>query len=274
MSEKLKEELKYWNRKLKLDDNLIYKNAAETQISFVQNKIVGNLLRTVGFVVSHHYSKSCELPVYFIKMRNGIKIIMRCNFYDWKLSVEIPEEYAVLPPNYLPEDCLSYDMVVNKGQKIPPCYLEGFKEEWCYDAYIPEHPGKKFTVEIPDDERLYVILHYLKHAYPDKTFCINDDKRSVKEIKQSIDKILDANGFNDYREYIFFGKPSKRRVMDAWEIICLTYCKLYYDLDSEIREIYGKSICISNDSQCYAECILRFPEIHKEWLMEEWLFND
>ena len=265
----MKDELKYWSRKWKLNDELIYKNAAKTQLSFVQNKIVGNLLKTVGFVISHHYSKSCELPVYFMKMRNGIKIIMRCNFYDWKLSVEIPEEYADLPPNYLPEDCLSHNMIENKGEKIPPCYCEGFKKEWCYDAYIPERPGKKFTVEIPDDERLYVILHYLKHAYPDKIFCISDDKRSAEEIKASIDKILYANGFNES----ICGKPSQCRVMSAWEIIWQTYCKID-DLSSEIREIYGQSMCISNDSQRYAECILRFPEIHEEWLMEEWLFSD
>jgi hypothetical protein len=269
----MKDELKYWRRKWELSEELIYKNAAKSQASFVQNKIVGNLLKTVGFVVSHHYSKSCELPVYFMKMRNGIKIIMRCNFYDWKLSVEIPKEYADLPANYLPEDCLSHDMVENKGEKIPPCYCEGFKKEWCYNAYIPEQPGKKFTIEIPDDERLYVIMHYLKHAYPDKNFNISDDKRSVEELKTNIDNILDANGFNEYREDTSWGKPTQRRVMSAWEIIWRTYCKLD-DLSSEIREIYGESMCISNDSQRYSECILRFPEVHKEWLMEEWLFSD
>ena len=268
-----KTELKYWKRKWELDDDLIYKKAGINQAAFVSNKICGNLLKTHGFVVSTHYSKSCELPVYFMKIRNGIKLIMRCNFYDWKLSVEIPEEYNDLPANYLPEDCLSHSMVENKGEKIAPCYCEGFKKEWCYDAYIPERPSKKFTIEIPDDERLYVIIHYLKHAYPDKIFNIDDDKRTVEEIKASIDKILDDNGFNDWKDDVSWGKPCKRRVMSAWEIIWRTYC-LIDDLSSEIRAIYGESMCISEDTQRYAECILKFPNVHEEWLKEEWMYSD
>ena len=76
--------------------------------------------------------------MYFLKLRNGIKLIMRCNFYDWKVSVEIPDDYEPLPKDYLPTDCLSHSMVENKGERIAPCYMEGFRKEWCYDAYIPE----------------------------------------------------------------------------------------------------------------------------------------
>ena len=241
-----KTELKHWRKTWALEEALIYKQAAYNQAHFFINKICGDLLKSKGFVVSHHTSKSCKLPVYFIKLRNGIRLTMRCNFYDWKLSVEIPEEYASLPTNYLPEDCLSHDLVQNKRDKISPCYCEGFKKEWCYDAYDPQLPPKKFTIEIPDDERLYVIIHYIKHAYPDVTFNPEDDKRTVDELKSDIEKIL-------------------------WRTYCIM---VEYPYSEEIRKVFGKSMCISNDPQSYAEVIKKFPEIHKEFLMEEWMYND
>ena len=266
-------ELDYWKRKWELDENLIYKKAALSQASFVKGSICGNLLKARGFVVSTHCSKSCELPVYFIKLRNGIKLIMRCNFYDWKISVDIPEEYDILPANYLPTDCLSHCLVENATDKIPLCYLEGFKKEWSFDAYIPEQPGKRFTIEIPDDERLYVIIHYLKHAYPDKVFNPEDDQRTIEEIKASVENIINANGYNDWYDDTSWGKPHKRRIMSAWEILWRTYC-IMDDMSSEIRKEFGSSMCIENDPQRYAETIKRFPEIHKEFLMEEWMFNE
>ena len=268
-----KVELQYWMRKWELDDKLIYKKASENQACFVRSKICGNLLKSRGFVVSTHHSKSCLLPVYFVKVRNGIKLTMRYNFYDWKVSVEIPEEYDNLPANYLPMDCMSHSMVLHDGEKIASCYCEGFKEEWCYDAYNPKQPGKKFTIEIPDDERLYVVLHYLKHAYPDKVFNVSADKRTVEQIKTDIDAILAANGFNDMYDDTSWVKPTKRRVMSAYEILWRTYIKMD-DLSEEIRKEFGESMCISNDSQRYAEVINKFPKVHREWLMEEWLFRD
>lgn len=269
----MKQELMYWMRKWELDENLIYKKAGEKQAAFVRSKICGNLLHTHGFVVSTHYSKSCELPVYFLKLRNGIKLIMRCNFYDWKVSVEIPDDYEPLPKDYLPTDCLSHSMVENKGERIAPCYMEGFRKEWCYDAYIPEQPGKKFSIEIPDDCRLYVIIHRLKHAYPDVAFDPSTDHRTMEQIKESVDKILADNGFLDMRDDVSWGKPVKRSVMSAWEIIWQTYQKMdemYYDGKMTVKEMPT----VSKDSQEYAKVIMRFPEVHEEFLREEWMYND
>lgn len=266
------ENLLYFMRHWGLDEKLIYKKAAEEQAIFVRDKICGNLLWTKGFVVSHHHSKSCFLPVYYTKMRNGIKVIMRGNFYDWKISVEIPEGYA-LPLGFLPEDCLSHGMVEGKYEKIPSCYLEGFKEEWAYDAYNPEHPSRKFTIETPDDVRLYVILHTLKHIIPDIVFKVEDDKRDIGEIESSIRKIYDGNGFNEEEEDTFMGKPAKRRVMAGWEILWRTHCKiddLYYDGKLTVEEKHS----VEDDPLKLAALIMKYPEIHQEFLVEEWLYSD
>lgn len=265
-------ELTYWIRKWELDENLIYKKAAVNQASWVRNKIAGNLLKCKCFIVSTHHSKSCLLPVYYLKMRNGIKVIMRENFYDWKVSVEIPSEYPALPSDILPLDCLSYSMVENPLDKISSCYLEGFKEEWGYDAYVPSCPGKKFTIEVPDDERLYVILHSLKHAYPEVSFDVSSDSRSVSEIKDSIDRILDKNGYNDMEETEDFGKKHLRHVMSLWEILWRTYCVIDdYRKDDQVT-VREKCDCMDNP-EVFADVVSRFDFIHREFLMEEWMYK-
>ena len=266
------QELLYWMRKWELDDKLIWKKSSERQACFVRNKVAGNLLKSKCFVVSTHHSKSCLLPVYYIKMRNGIKIIMRENFYDWKVSVVIPDDYPDLKPNTLPDDCLSYSMVKSKTEKISSCYLEGFKDEWSFDAYIPEKPGKRFTIEVPDDERLYVVLHTLKHAYPDVTFNVDDDKRSMEEIKGSIDRIFNENGFNDMEEVEEYGKKRLDRYMSGWEILWRTYIAMD-NLPDESRKTIENFYSVGKDSAKFAEVVLKFPQVHAEFLMEEWMFN-
>lgn len=265
------ENLLLFMRRWDLDEKLNYSKSAEKQAVFVRDKICGNLLHTKGFVVGHHFSKSCYLPVYYTKMRNGIKVIMRNNFYDWKVSVEIPEG-VLYPSNFLPEDCLSYSMVEDKLEKIPTCYLEGFKKEWSYDAYNPERPPRKFTIEVPDKERLYVVLHSLKHILPEISFKPEEDKRDVGEIEASIRKIYDDNGFNEEAEDTSWGKPIKRKVMSGWEIFWRTHCKIddmYYDGVIPVEASYPE-----DDPLKFAALILKYPEIHEEFLMEEWLYAD
>lgn len=113
----------YFARRWELDEKLIYKKASEKQMRFVRDRICLYLLHVPCFKVSWHTSKSCLLPVYGFTMRNGIKVICRENFYDWKLSIELPKP---LPPNFIPDDILTWN---DCGKDIPDCYLEGFKDE-------------------------------------------------------------------------------------------------------------------------------------------------
>ena len=269
-NKKMKDYLIHFTRKWNLDDKLLWKRSAEKQASFVRSTVCGNLLNVPGFVVSTHYSKSCELPVYFIRMRNGIEVTMRGNFYDWKVSVVIPEGYAGLPAGIIPEDCLSYRMVENPGEKIPSCYCEGFKEEWCYDGYNPDSPGRKFTIEIPDEERLYVILHVLKHAYPDVVFDEKSDTRDTDELKRSIEDIFSAHGYDETEESVSFGISGERRLVSGWEILWRTHKKIenlrYESIPDDCR-------ITENSPEEYAKVINMFPEVHREFLMEEWLFS-
>ena len=262
--------LLYWQRTVELDDNLIFKKAATNQECFIRDDIAGHLLHINAFVVSSHHSKSCKLPVYYMKLRNGIKVILRGNFYDWKMSIEIPQDKPSLPRYYLPKDCLSWYMVDNKDsdttsetdagsyKTIPTCYLEGFKNEWAYVGYNPEKPANRFTIEVPTDEDLYVVFHYLKHAYPEEQFNVDSDKRSVDEIKNSIDKIINHFGVNDY-------DANNDRVMEIHDILSSTEFKIF---KSDIDISYNDR----NNSDVYAKIIFNNPEIHEVFLREEQVF--
>lgn len=270
----MKQLILHFMRGWELSDSLIFKKSATNQACFVRDTICTNLLKVHGYVISTHTSKSCLLPVYFITLRNGIRLIMRCNFYDWKVSVEIPTYKDPLPKNYLPEDCMSNNMTNGKAEKIPSCYLEGFHEDWCYDAYDPEKPPRKFTIEVPSNEQLYVIIHYLKHAYSDIEFDIGVDTRTVDGLTESINTILENNG-NKEMMSPDSGVGYEREMMSAWEILWLTYRKidsLKYDKGwNRNKEIDFPCIC--EEPEKYAEMIIKHPEVHKEFLMEELMYN-
>lgn len=273
----MKQGLLYFMRKQKLDDNLLWKDASISQELFVRDTICGNLLKVHGFVVSTHYSKSCELPVYFITMRNGIKLIMRYNFYDWKVSVETPDNQPALPANYLPTDLMTFSMVNGKLEKIPQCYLEGFKKEWCYDAYDPENIPRKFTIEVPSKYNLYVIIYLLKHAYPDISILDGTDTRTAEELTKDINDILDNNGHNEFEANRFDEKKeAKSRVMSAWEILWQTYKKidnLKHDEHYNKTEVYDMFPCINESVENYVNVIMKYPEAHEEFLREELMYK-
>ena len=84
---------------------------------------------------------------------------------------------------------------------------------------------------------------------------------------------MSDNGFLDTHDEERWGKTVKRSVMSAWEIIWQTYQKmddLYYAGKMTVKEMPTAS----EDSQEYAKVIMRFPEVHEEFLREEWMYND
>ena len=132
------------------DESLFYKSGANNQMYFVENVFSNQLLGAEAFVVSTHRSKSCLLPVYAIKMYNGIKIIMRNNFHDWVLTIMSPKEISI------PND-LVYGL--HGDNDITPVYCEGFKKEWVF-GYKTEN-FKNTTVYVYDNLRLFTLLYLL-----------------------------------------------------------------------------------------------------------------
>ena len=270
----MKEFLLTWMREWDIPETLIFKDAGKNQAIFVRDTCGGLLGYAPVFMISTHRSKSVTLPVYYIKMRNGIEIVMRDNFYDWKMSVKIPEHYDPLPADYLPLDCLC-DGVGDEKETIPDCYLEGFPSCWAFEAYNPERPAKKFTVELSDKFKVYVILHALKHAYPDVTFDANDDKRTPEEIQKSIEKIYDEHGFNKTYKDTFDGeKHFDRKMTSGWEILWRTYNALRHAEEEANGGHYVAGLMdVPENPEEFAKRICKFPSVHEVFLSEEYTFN-
>ena len=265
--------LLHWQRTNDLDDNLIYKKAAENQEIFMRDDVGHNLLKSHVFVISTHMSKSCRLPVYYIKMMNGIKVIMRGNFYDWKLSIDSPVD---LPANCIPNNCVS-DGIKNK---ISDCYCEGFKNNWVFDKYNPENPGKQFTIECPDKLRMYVVLHSLNSCIPNIEYKLEENTLDKNFIIETIKTIYDKFGYNEfYKEEsnCINEKIITHRMMSGSDILFKTNCTINnlsyswlpeYDPNITYDEIYN----IMDNPEKLADFILKYPIVYNAFCIENQMF--
>ena len=156
--------LLYEQRTTEIDDNMLYKQAAISQELFIRNVIGYSLCKAHTFSVSHHRSKSIVLSVYGILSRSGVSMIIRDNFYDYKVSVILP---TALPDNYLDKSLFTDGY---NDKKIKPVYCEGFKEEWVYGPYIPtDKTCTKFTVELDSQYKLYTMIYLIELYYKNFT---------------------------------------------------------------------------------------------------------
>ena len=250
----MKQLLLSWLRNDEVDDKMIYKNAAERQEIFIRDDVGASLLEVPVFVISEHRSKSITLPVYGFTMRNGIKVICRDNFYDWKVSVQLSKcrEYGDI---VVPRDLVSDGY----RKEISNCYFEGFKNEWVFPAFNPDDDKQlKFSVEVSDDYRLYALLYNLKHLFMDKYFDTNNI--TVDEVKDSIIKLYDKFFVDDYN-------------LDGGELFFETYHHLIdYDFCKE-HNIEKIPWDVYKNAEDFAEQIVKYPEILNEFLMEKHLLE-
>ncbi len=125
------------------------------QVRFVRDEVSSLLSRTykeyrdLTDVVSTHRSKSCTLPVFFIDLpKDGVKIWMRYNFYNWNVSVESDRPLTCdFLHTFSIESGLSY------------CYCEGMEDK-KFESY--KDNNKKFTVCIGNKYDVYVFLSVLR----------------------------------------------------------------------------------------------------------------
>lgn len=150
-----------WLRVNKPKETLIYKESIYDQIKFVRDKISDELVFSdMGFgeheepqVISTHYSKSVKLPVFKITREDkGIEFILRCNIYDWKISV----------CSKTPLDC-DFMEVFAKDKVVNQYCCEGFPVDKVYGSYNQDRT--KFTVEFYSKYNVYVffflVMNYL-----------------------------------------------------------------------------------------------------------------
>ena len=148
-----------WIRVNEPRETLIYRKAQGEQVCFVRDVISDRLVfADLGWdehdepmVISHHYSKSVKLPVFQITREDlGIEFVLRCNIYDWKISVKS-------------EKPLDFDfMGLFDSKKVVNRYCcEGFPEDKIYGSYEQDH--SQFTIEIGSEYNVYAFFFLLRN---------------------------------------------------------------------------------------------------------------
>jgi hypothetical protein len=156
-----------WIRTHRPDENLIYKEGLGKQVCFIRDDITANLFYSIihgkeydhdkyeslcPLVIGTHRSKSVLLPVMQINLdKFGIKMIVRNNFYDWKLSVISDKDIK----------CDFKNIFKEKDKKpISSVYCEGFPKELVFGRYCDNK--KQFTVELDCNYHMYVFMYLLR----------------------------------------------------------------------------------------------------------------
>lgn len=148
-----------WARVNKPRETLIYRKEQEEQICFVRDILSDRLIfADMGWdeheepmVISHHYSKSVKLPVFQITREDrGIEFVLRCNIYDWKISVKS-------------EKPLDFDFMelFDPKKVVKDTFCEGFPKDKIYGSYEQNH--SQFTIEIGSEYNVYAFFFLLRN---------------------------------------------------------------------------------------------------------------
>jgi hypothetical protein len=148
-------------------DTMLWKESAINQMVYIRD-LFPSLFGCGVEVISTHTSKSVKLPVYRAVTKQDFDIIMRGNFYDWKVSVKL---YKGLPFSF---EQLCRELCTDGIKNIiNRSYFEGFKDEWIYskleskydEKYNGYRTNKEFSIELPyREESLFTFLFLLKNG--------------------------------------------------------------------------------------------------------------
>ena len=161
-SKRLPIDLLTWCRVNEPSDNMIYKQGYWDQIIFIRDDINGLFYdySDSGYeeynanpvlVINTHMSKSILLPVYKINLKkHNLSMIIRNNFYNWKVSVISEKEIDV-----------DFMGLFKKNKNIHSVYCEGFEKNQVFGCF--KNNKKQFTVEIDDRNRLFTFMYLLNN---------------------------------------------------------------------------------------------------------------
>ena len=140
------------------DEKLIYAEGLGEQVRFVRDILCELLMpsyeewrRNPPLVISTHYSKSVKLPVFQINLEKyGIEMILRYNFYDWKISVKSDKSLD-----------FDYMGLFDPTKEVSYLCCEGFPKHKVYSSYEQSH--SQFTIEIKSHYKLYTFVFLLSN---------------------------------------------------------------------------------------------------------------
>jgi hypothetical protein len=156
--------LQEWISNQVVADEMLWKGAFGEQVSFIRDSLTPivcwglhySLNEQAATVISTHTSKSIRLPVVQIARPDmDLRLIVRENFYNWKLSVisSVPIEvnfdglFQTTPP-------VEPDYT---GNPLASVYFEGFPENLVFGYYAPSDK-KTWSAEIFGDHRLWTTV--------------------------------------------------------------------------------------------------------------------
>jgi len=162
----MREPLQAWISAQLVPDEMLWKGSWGRQVQYVRDTLVSLVAaglyyedrQDIAWVISTHRSKSIILPVYQLERPDlGLTLILRDNFYNWKLSVisrePITADFSGLFHTTPPID------PKYTGDSLHPVYFEGFPEDLIFGYY--EANKQKFSAEIWSNEYLYTTLFLL-----------------------------------------------------------------------------------------------------------------
>jgi len=161
--------LKEWVNEHPVGDEMLWKRGSEGQNEFfydIQGLIGVGLAyddaKDLARVISTHRSKSIVLPVVEYNREDlGLRLILRNNFYNWKLSVistkpikaDFSNLFFTIPP-VEPE---------YTGNPLHPVYFEGFPRELIF-GYYATSDGRQWSAEIGGDKTMWTVLFLIMRA--------------------------------------------------------------------------------------------------------------
>jgi len=147
--------LQLWAMAHKPSDEMLWKDVYWKQIIFVRDYIANLLSRSheefcymLPDVAGEHTSKSIKCPVYFFDLkRDGVKIWMRYNFYDWNISVQSEK----------PITCDFLDVFSDENYGY--CFCQGMEDK-KFNLY--RENNQKFTVCVFNKYDVYTFFRVLR----------------------------------------------------------------------------------------------------------------
>lgn len=136
---------------------LYWEPAFGEQIGFVRDRLAvlflsyEQLKLTPVRVVGSHTSKSVVLPVYGIVVPEKFEARLRCNFYNWVISVASDVPIAD-----------NFCSLFQRDERQEVVYSEGFSADWVFGSYTASN--QRFSLTLTDNYRLYTFCYLLREG--------------------------------------------------------------------------------------------------------------
>jgi hypothetical protein len=141
--------------------------------------------RETAWVIGEHRSKSVRLPVYSLERPDlGIRLVLRNNYFDWKLTVisEVPIQSDLFP--YLFKTMPPVEPEYT-GDELAACYFEGFPKDLVF-GYQATDP-RRWSASL-DDHALWtsvMICMRVVGAIKPQKWCTREEHRAQLEAESA-----------------------------------------------------------------------------------------